>query len=223
MTAAAKKKLTVLRYDLLPLDDGRCILVLMLNGNRVQSRIIRPQLPPEPEQFPFLTEILNTRFTALDADQMGRVLMEWTHQIPPSLFFLLSRIISTACDVLEEQQRKIVTAGAKELLKLPEFRDAEKAHAIMSVLSDAKETLPEPDDESPMKILIGPENVTEALKDSSVVVASYEIGEEMRGLIGVVGPTRMDYATVAARLTGFAEGLTRLFGAQLPPKEDESP
>ena len=65
-----------------------------------------------------------------------------------------------------------------------------------------------------MKILIGPENVSEALKDTSVVVASYDIGDDMRGLIGVVGPTRMDYATVAARLSGFAEGLTRMFGKQ---------
>ena len=76
-------------------------------------------------------------------------------------------------------------------------------------------------DEGPMKILIGPENVNAALKDTSVVVASYDIGDDMRGLIGVVGPTRMDYAAVAARLTGFAEGLTRLFGKQeLPPKEE---
>ena len=59
-------------------------------------------------------------------------------------------------------------------------------------------------DEGPIKILIGPENVNDALKDTSVVVASYDIGDDMRGLIGVVGPTRMDYATVAARLSGFA-------------------
>ena len=90
----------------------------------------------------------------------------------------------------------------------------------MSFLADRKESLPMPED-VPMKILIGPENVTEALKDTSVVVASYDIGDEMRGLIGVVGPTRMDYATVAARLSGFADGLTRLFGKQeLPPKEE---
>ena len=76
-------------------------------------------------------------------------------------------------------------------------------------------------EDGPMKILIGPENVSDALKDTSVVVASYDIGDNMRGLIGVVGPTRMDYATVAARLSGFADGLTRLFGKQeLPPKED---
>ena len=126
-----------------------------------------------------------------------------------------------ALDALDEAgQREIITAGANQLLKLPEFRDADKAHELMSFLSDSKENLPMPED-GPMKILIGPENVSEALKDTSVVVASYDIGDDMRGLIGVVGPTRMDYATVAARLSGFAEGLTRLFGKQeLPPKED---
>ena len=68
-----------------------------------------------------------------------------------------------------------------------------------------------------MKILIGPENVADALKDTSVVMASYDIGDGMRGVIGVVGPTRMDYAKITARLSYFAEGLTRLFGqGELP-------
>ena len=54
------------------------------------------------------------------------------------------------------------------------------------------------------------------------MVASYDIGDNMRGLVGVVGPTRMDYATVAARLSYFAESLGRMFGKnQLPPKEDQ--
>ena len=141
--------------------------------------------------------------------------------MPPNLFLLLSQTIAYAVDTLEEAgQREIITAGANQLLKLPEFRDADKAHELMSFLSDSKEKLPMPDD-GPMKILIGPENVSEALQDTSVVVASYDIGDDMRGLIGVVGPTRMDYATVAARLSGFADGLTRLFGTQeVPPKED---
>ena len=72
-----------------------------------------------------------------------------------------------------------------------------------------------------MDILIGPENVEDALKDTSVVVASYNFGDNMRGLIGVVVPYRMDYAAVAARLSGFAEGLARLFGKELPPKEEQ--
>ena len=84
----------------------------------------------------------------------------------------------------------------------------------MSFMVENPENLPVPAEGSHMQILIGPENVNEALKDTSVVVASYDIGDNMRGLIGVVGPTRMDYATVAARLSYFAEGLTRMFGKQ---------
>ena len=58
-----------------------------------------------------------------------------------------------------------------------------------------------------------------------MVVASYDIGDGMRGLVGVVGPTRMDYAAVAARLSFFAESLTKMFGKeqQLPPKEEQTP
>ena len=73
-----------------------------------------------------------------------------------------------------------------------------------------------------MNILIGPENVDAALKESSVVIASYDIGDGMRGLVGVVGPTRMDYASVAARLTCFAESLSHMFEKrQLPPTKEE--
>ena len=61
-----------------------------------------------------------------------------------------------------------------------------------------------------------PENVSDALKDTSVVMASYDIGDNMKGIIGVVGPTRMDYAKVTARLSYFADSLTRMFGKELP-------
>ena len=43
----------------------------------------------------------------------------------------------------------------------------------------------------------------------------------MRGLVGVVGPTRMDYATVTARLSYFAESLTKMFGKGLPSAKEE--
>ena len=92
----------------------------------------------------------------------------------------------------------------------------------MSYLSEDNDPsrFPVPKD-NPMSILIGPENVADALKDTSVVVASYDIGEGMRGVIGVVGPTRMDYAKITARLSYLAQGLSKLFGqSELPPMEE---
>ena len=76
-------------------------------------------------------------------------------------------------------------------------------------------------------MLVGPENVAADLKDTSVVMTKFDIGDGMQGMIGVVGPTRMDYAKVTARLSYFAESLSKVFAkpeqAQLPePVSDES-
>ena len=221
MSVTGRKTLSAKRFELLPVDERSCIVVMMMSDDRVKSQLLRLQLKVDLEQLPTLVTLLNGHFTNASPAEMNRRLMNVAEQIPPQLFLLLSQTISYAADALEEAgQREIVTAGTKELLKLPEFRDADKAHQLMSFMTDSKENLPLPDD-GPMKILIGPENVSDALKNTSVVIASYDIGDDMRGLIGVVGPTRMDYASVAARLSGFADGLTRLFGKQeLPPKED---
>ena len=221
MSVTGRKTLTAKRFELLPVDERSCIVVMMMSDDRVKSQLLRLQLKVDLDQLPTLVSLLNGHFAGVSPSEMNHRLMNVAEQIPPQLFLLLSQTISYAADSLEEAgQREIVTTGTKELLKLPEFRDADKAHQLMSFMTDSKENLPLPDD-GPMKILIGPENVIDALKNTSVVVASYDIGDDMRGLIGVVGPTRMDYASVAARLSGFADGLTRLFGKQeLPPKED---
>ena len=221
VAATGKKQMTARRFELLPVDEHSCIVVMMMGDNRVKSQLLRMQLKVDTEQMPTLVNLLNSNFTGISADEMNRRLMDVSEQVTPQMFLLLSQTIAYAADVLQEAgQKEVFTVGTSQLLKLPEFRDADKAHQLMSFLSDSKENLPVPD-EGPMKSLIGPENVSEALQDTSVVVASYDIGNDMRGLIGVVGPTRMDYGTVAARLSGFAEGLTRLFGKQeLPPKED---
>jgi len=219
-----RSAVTARHFELLPVDEKSCIVVMMMGDNRVKSQLLRLQLRVDPSQIPVLNNLLNGNFTGVDVDEMNRRLMDVSEQVPPQLFLLLSQTVAYAADVLDEAgHREIYTSGAKELLKLPEFRDADKAHELMSFLADSKESLPMPDDNSPMKILIGPENVSQALRDTSVVVASYDIGDDMRGLIGVVGPTRMDYASVAARLSGFADGLTRLFDKKnnLPPKEEQ--
>ncbi len=220
--ASRKKTITARHFDMLPVDDRSCIVVMMTGDNRVKSQLLRLQLRMDPSQMPVLADLLNKEFTNISTDEMNMALMRMSDQVTPQMFLLLSQTIAYAVDVLEEAgQKEIYTAGVTQVLKLPEFRDADKAHELMSFLAENKENLPVPDDNSPLKILIGPENVNAALRDTSVVVASYDIGDDMRGLIGVVGPTRMDYAAVAARLAGFADGLTRLFEKRdLPPKED---
>ena len=222
--AVGKGGVTVRRFDLLPVDTGSFIAVVMTADSRVKSRLLRTDLPVEAEQLSALANLLNTHFTETGPEGMGEKLMALTGQLPPELFMPLSLAVEYAGEVMDRSARnQVYTTGQTQLLLQPEFQDPGRANELMRLLTDQKAELPVLDENTPMQILIGPENVNEALKEASVVVASYDIGENMRGLIGVVGPTRMDYAAVAARLSYFAESLTKMFGKnnQLPPKEDE--
>ena len=140
---------------------------------------------------------------------------------------LISLVVSFAMEVLDDLENSAVyTAGASHILDHPEYRDVNKAQKLINYLSDEPDlakalSLPAMKDDN-TQILIGPENVAAALQDTSVVMASYDIGDGMRGVIGVVGPTRMDYAKITARLSYLAEGLSRLFGqGELPQGRDD--
>ena len=222
--AVGKSSVTVRRYDLLPVDQESFIAVVMTDDSRVKSQLLRSQLSVGAEQLSALANLLNTHFTGAGGAEMGEKLMGLTGQLPPEMLMPLSAAIEYASAVIDQSGRnQVFAAGQTKLLRQPEFQDPIRADGLMSLLTDQRAELPVLDADTPMQILIGPENVNEALKDASVVVASYDIGDNMRGLIGVVGPTRMDYAAVAARLSYFAESLSNMFGKgnQLPPKEDD--
>ena len=127
---------------------------------------------------------------------------------------------SFALELLTEaRSSETYLCGESLLLQQPEFQDPVKAHRLMNYLADSEHlsNLPVPNSKSNVSVLIGPENVAEELRDSSVVMASYDAGEGQRGLIGVVGPLRMDYSAVAAKLKYIADGLSRLLGAGEAP------
>ena len=110
----------------------------------------------------------------------------------PGAFQLISLVVHFAMEVLTQQSSRTVhTSGITHLLEHPEYHSLDKAKPLMTYLAENEEgsKLPVSMKEGQnMNILIGPENVSEALKDTSVVMASYDIGDNMRGVIGVVGP-----------------------------------
>ena len=210
---------TVQRFDLI----ASFIAVVMLSDSRVKSQLLRWQLPVEREALTEMSHLLNTHFTGLGPEEMNARLMSLSDQVSGKWFLLLNQVCEYAGQLLKDAAgQEVYLGGTTQLLKFPEYRDADKARDLMTFMVDNKQNLPVPSGNAPVQILIGPENVDAALKESSVVIASYDIGDGMRGLVGVVGPTRMDYASVAARLTCFAESLSHMFEKrQLPPTKEE--
>ena len=118
----------------------------------------------------------------------------------------------------------MAVAGHSRLLGLPEYRDVDKAQKVLTSLDeDTLSNLPAVmQNEHGTKVLVGPENVASELKDTSVVMTKFDIGDGLQGMIGVVGPTRMDYAKVTARLSYFAESLSMMFRKPEQPQLPEA-
>ena len=217
------RKATIARYDLLMVEQSAFIAVLMTDGQQVKNKLFRLPTPLSDPQLQLLSTLL---FTGLTLEQLGPALERVSTHAGDEAYGLIHLVVSFAMEVLEELEANVVhTAGIPTLLAHPEYQSLERAEPLMNFLSEMGEGMQLPVIQNEhVKILIGPENVVEELKDSSVIMASYNIGGGMQGVIGVVGPTRMDYADLAARLSYFAEGLSRMFGKnEIPPPAEPHP
>ena len=226
--AGGARRMTIKRFDLIMVDTNSFIIVVMTDTNVVKNKLVHLPSDLSEPQLQLLTTLLNASFVGKNLDELTPELMRVAEHAAGSSYGLISLVVSFAMEVLDDLENSAVyTAGASHILDHPEYQDVGKAQKLMNYLSDEPDlvqalSLPALQENDNTKILIGPENVADELKDTSVVLASYDIGDGMKGVIGVVGPTRMDYAKVAAKLSCVADGLSKLFGqAELPPGKPE--
>ena len=222
MALTTREAVTILRFDLIYVDANTFIIVVMLSDHTVRNKLVRLPISVDEKMIRKLATLFNANFTHLSEDAITPVLISSTERSVDDTMGITAVISSFAIDVLSSSAAPAAfVSGENRLLNQPEFRDPDKAHRLMSYLSGGGQLLPESTfpDSNEVRVLIGPENVAEELKDSSVVIASYDAGDNTRGLIGVVGPTRMDYSAVAAKLRFLADGLSRrLGGGEAPPE-----
>jgi len=224
--AASAPHVTVTRFELVSVDAHTFIIVLLLSTSEVKNKLV--QIPAEVPQAMLtkLSSVFNASFTNLPESDMTTELISATERASGDTVGLTAVVAGYTIQVLSEKKSgETYLSGASHLLKQPEYHDVGKAQKLLTYLSESSEQfkLPEPENGENLKITIGPENLAEELKDSSVVVAKYNAGNHMQGLIGVVGPTRMDYSKVAARLSYIAGELSTMFsgtnGMLLPGNE----
>ncbi len=220
LALAAPVAATAIRFDLIYVDVNTFIVVIMLDNHSVHNKLIRMPFSIEQGMIQRLGAVFNSAFVGITQDKIDLQLIDSSERACGDTMGLVSVVAAFTIETLKETTSgQAVVSGASHLLRLPEFRDPDKAHELMSYLSDSQHLLEFPSlgVSGDIKVIIGPENVAEELKDSSVVIASYDAGDNMRGIIGVVGPTRMDYSAVAAKLSCIAAGLSRLLGSSEAP------
>ncbi|MCL2425100.1 MAG: heat-inducible transcriptional repressor HrcA [Oscillospiraceae bacterium] len=213
--ASATGIVCIARFDLIYVDYSTFIIVTLLSNDTVKNKLVHLTTSVEPPMLTKLSAVLNASFTGIPEERITPALIAATERAVGDTAGIVAIIAGFTIELLVEA-KTVGThiSGAVNLLSHPEFKDVDKAQRIIRYLTDEKELakLPSPNSPGELKITIGPENLANELRDSSVMAIKYDAGNDIQGLIGVVGPTRMDYSKVAAHLSYMAQGLSWLLG-----------
>ena len=223
--AARSGGATVKRFELLLAGEGSIILVLMLSNDEVFNKLIKLPLDVTDNDLKILSALLNATMTEISSEEYTAELMDRVMRSAGAAAGLVPVIVDFTADTLRRQaSTNMAVAGQMRLLGQPEYRNIDKAQRVITSLDEESlSNLPAiMQSANGTQVLVGPENVAQELKDTSVVMTKFDIGDGMQGMIGVVGPTRMDYAKVTARLSYFAESLSKMFAKPEHPQLPES-
>lgn len=207
--APVRKSVRVQRIEAFLTDPSALVLVIAADGGTVKTKWVRLPDRADYADIAKLTQALNTVYAGQS---------EFTEDMARRCAALCagaSRYLPFALELLGELEgglREVYVSGETQLLEQPEFQDLLRARKTLEFLSERRQTLiPDRDErDENVRVLIGPENVAAELRDASVMMASYRLPDGMRGVIGVVGPTRMDYSRLESRLSYFASKLGEL-------------
>ena len=208
-------------------DPNNVLAVIVIEGNLIRNKVIPVEEELSAENMLKLNMLLNTNLCGLAVEEITLGLIEGIKRNAGIHTAIINDVIDAAAEIVRsEEELKIYTSGANNIFKYPELADHQRASEIISDFEEkqalgsiVQETLAA-DGEKGIQVYIGDEMPVARMRDCSVVTATYELGEGMKGTIGIIGPKRMDYDKVVSVLQTIMSQLDALYkpGSGQPDK-----
>ncbi|MGH8399093.1 MAG: HrcA family transcriptional regulator, partial [Gammaproteobacteria bacterium] len=208
--------------EFLPLSDRRVLAILVVNEGEVQNRILNLDRSYDASSLQQVSNYLNTHFAGKDIQAVRTELLNELRRTRESMNKLMLAAITMAEKVFEtrgrDENRSYVMAGETNLMEWAELSDMEKLRRLFEAFNQRRDILHLLDKcvvAEGVQIFIGEESGYRVLDECSVVTAPYSVGDEVVGVLGVIGPTRMAYE----RVIPIVDLTARLLGAALNPRK----
>lgn len=196
---------TIVRFEGVYLSPKSFLLVMITSLDNVKTRQIKTDITLTVEVLTVIVKLLNENLTGINIEQLS---LEDVYALEDKFGVyrgLLSDILRIIIDTVKgESEKEVYLDGMSNILKHPDFADISKTRSLISLLEDKEDLIRMITDPSVghegLNVLIGDDNLEEGLDRTSCIYHKFNIGGNVTGVLGLIGPKRMDYSGVIARL-----------------------
>ena len=203
--------------------EGKLLLILVCEGNIVKNEILSCGEVLGVDEILHLNLLLNNSLAGLSFREITPKLIADLLVQSGEHRNVVSSILNAVVDLMDTgtEDRDIYTSGATNIFKYPELSDASRATELISAFEEQDElkelvakVAKKENDRNSIQIFLGGEGPIQNMQDCSLVTANYELGDGLRGVIGVIGPKRMDYEKVLRTLQTMMSQLNTAFSGE---------
>ncbi len=207
VSSPVNKRNTLKFIQLSQVDANQIVAVIVMNGNVIKNKIIDVREMLDNETLLKLNMLLNTTLNGMSIEAINLGLIARLKEQAGIHSNVISDVLDAVADIIHvEDDMEIYTSGATNIFKYPELSDKQNAQEILNAFEEKQqladlvtETLSSEENQG-IQVYIGEEAPVKTMRDCSVVTATYDLGDEMKGTIAIIGPKRMDYEHVMKTL-----------------------
>ncbi len=199
-------------------NEMQLLAVIVVEGNVIKNTLLDVSEPISEETVLKLNILLNTHLTGLAVEEINLGLITSLKAQAGIHSNIVSDVIDAVAKTIhDDDDLEIYTSGTNNIFKYPELADSSSASELIGAFEEKRtlnelvvKTLAE-SEETGIKVYIGNESPVSTMKDCSIVTATYDLGEGMKGTIGIIGPKRMDYEKVVDNLKDVMRQLDSIY------------
>ncbi|MBR4210084.1 MAG: heat-inducible transcription repressor HrcA [Lachnospiraceae bacterium] len=230
MVSSPRINQTKLKFiQLSRVDEYKLLMVLVVEGNIIRNKIFDIHEDLRDQDILSLNLLLNSNLNGLTMDEINLgVITHLTEQAGVHKDIVNRVLEEVAKAIRPDHSVEVYTSGATNIFKYPELSDNETASEILDTFEEKKQLAKalsdglKADGHKGIRVYIGDETPVDSMKDCSIVTATYELSDGLKGTIGIVGPKRMDYPKVMKTLETLMQQLNAIF-PKVPELEKKEP
>ena len=204
------------QIEFIGLSENRALAIMVMNNREVENRVVQLERPYSSEELRRAANYLNEAFAGRSLPEVRASLLKQLHETRQTMNQLMQDAIQMAQKVFEtpaQDRVEYVIAGETNLMGFAQLSNVDRLRRLFEAFNEKHDMLRLLDNclrAQGIQIFIGHESGYQILDDISVVTAPYMLDNQVVGVLGVIGPTRMAYervipiVDVTAKLLGSA-------------------